>query len=392
MIKSIIRSLGHFLLVSLVIISIGAVVGFTQHASISLGDAPLAYKVGNEGPYVFYEEDKLAVSYIRGNRDSGFSVEKKHYPAHQSVYASAYFALDDSTFDFTISPLNSIEQAVYDTSSPIIAISDLEGNYKALRDFLIANNVITPELEWSFNDGHLVLLGDMVDRGFSTTQLLWFIYKLEQDALKAGGKVHVIVGNHEIKNMQGNVKSAANKYIPIAGFLEKSSSELLGEDAFLGRWLATKNTIERINGHLFVHGGIHPDIVKHDFSIDEINTINRRYYQRMYYPGLADERTSVVISTTSGPAWYRGYFKDEVDKVLFDQTLTHFAAKSITVGHTLQFSVNSHYDDKLFAIDVKHPNDYRASIPIKHSEGLMIQQDFFYRLLDDGEKIALTKS
>lgn len=389
MLKNILRALGHFLAVLLVLMSTAALVGYTQHASISLGDAPLAYKVGGEGPYVFYETDTLSINYIRGDSSSGFQVDTQHVAVNSEVNAEAYFALDGSTFDFTIYPLGGTERAIYNTSSPILAISDLEGNYKALRDFLIANSIITPDLNWAFGEGHVVLLGDMVDRGFSTTQLLWFIYKLEQEASLFGGKVHYIIGNHEIKNMQGNVSSAADKYIPIAGILDRSSSDLLGSNAFLGRWLETKNVIERINGHLFVHGGLHPDIIEQNFSIEELNNINRAFYKRMYYPGIADERTSLVISTQTGPAWYRGYFKDDVTEKVFEKLLLHFESKSVTVGHTIQFKVNGQFQNRLFAIDVKHPNDYRTSIPFKRSEGLLIEDGRFYRVLDDGEKIEL---
>ncbi|WP_218309424.1 metallophosphoesterase [Alteromonas antoniana] len=389
MFKYLLRPLGYFLIVSLVLLTIAAILGFSQHASISLGDAPLAYKVGDDGPYAFYENGALKVSYIRGSRDEGFHVETQEYAVNDAVAAEVYFPLDDSRFNIKISPLSDNENALYQTSSPILAVSDLEGNYKAFRDFLIANKVISADLQWIYGDSHLVLVGDMVDRGFSTTQLLWFIYKLEQEAQQAGGKVHYIVGNHEIKNMQGNVRSAANKYIAIAGFLRKSSSDLLGKDAFLGQWLATKNTIERINGYLFVHGGIHPDIVKNDISIAEINSLNREYYRHMYYPGLADEKTSLVISTQTGPAWYRGYFKEDNTEETLRNTLMFYQAKSVIVGHTIQFNVNSQYKNKLFAIDVKHPNDYRTSLPFKSSEGLLINNDKFYRVLDDGEKIEL---
>ena len=79
-------------------------------------------------------------------------------------------------------------------------------------------------LNWTFGNGHLVLVGDFVDRGFSTTQVLWFIYKLEQEAEKQGGYVHYILGNHELKNMQGNYESASLKYFHVAAILEKQQN------------------------------------------------------------------------------------------------------------------------------------------------------------------------
>ncbi|MFS1702563.1 metallophosphoesterase [Alteromonas sp. AMM-1] len=389
MFKSIARAVGHFLLVSVVLLAIAICVGISQHASINLGDAPLAYKVGGEGPLVFFENNQMAVSYIRGSREEGFSVETNYYAKHESIPASVFFALDESSFSFVLNEPADTPPAVYNDDEPILAISDLEGNFHTFRKFLLAHGVITQTYDWQFGKGHLVLVGDMVDRGQSTTQLLWFIYKLEQQALLAGGRVHYILGNHEIKNLQGNMQSAADKYTPIAGFVGKSTAGLFADDAFWGRWLAAKNTVEMINGHIFVHGGLHPDVVKHQWHINAMNQRIRAHYRQMYYPGLADEKTASLLSTETGPAWFRGYLRGEVSNDEFERILTFYDAKSISVGHTLQFSVNSQFNNRLFAIDVKHPDDYRASFPIKSSEGLLIDGERFYRLTDDGEKHQL---
>ena len=414
--KRLAKSLGHFLLVSLVLAVIGVGVLISQHGSINMGDAPLAYKVGGEGPFVFFTNKTTLSSDvassdvtgadvkgsgngdtsvdIRGSREDNFFIEKRHVPLTDKTAEplEVYFALEDATFTFNLKPLNALNTntaSVYESNAPILAISDLEGNYKTFRDFLITHNVINSNLEWQFGEGHLVLVGDMVDRGFSTTQLLWFIYKLEQEAQKAGGVVHYIIGNHELKNLQGNFKSAANKYIPIAGLLGKTQADLFSHNSYIGRWLASKNTIEKINGHLFVHGGIHEDMANLDLSLQQINTKAKAYYRQMYFPGVADKVTEALISTETGLAWYRGYFKGDVSNTSVHKTLDKFDALSVTVGHTLQFRVNKQFDGRVFAIDVKHPDDYRGSFPTKHSEGLLIEKGNFYRLTETGERIAL---
>ena len=72
-----------------------------------------------------------------------------------------------------------------------------------------------------------------------------------------------------------------------------------------------------------------------------------------------------------------------------EKGLDKFGAKAVVVGHTLQWSVKKLYQGKVFAIDVKHPKDYRSSFPPVSSEGLLIEAENYYRLLDDGTKELL---
>jgi len=43
-----------------------------------------------------------------------------------------------------------------------------------------------------------------MDRGNDVMPVLWMIYKLENEAIIKGGRVHFILGNHEGMNIQGN--------------------------------------------------------------------------------------------------------------------------------------------------------------------------------------------
>jgi hypothetical protein len=297
--------------------------------------------------------------------------------------------LEEQDIDFKVSLNIRTPPSIYDDNRPILAISDIEGGYKAFRDFLIAHDVINDALSWTFGKGHLVLVGDFVDRGNSVTQVLWFIYKMEQEAKKHGGNVHFIIGNHEIKNMQENFYNASEKYLYIASIIDKKQSDLYGEDSLLGRWIASKNTIERINGRLFVHGGIHPKISEFDYSLEEINQIVRKNYRKPYYTKRDRNNEDFLVSSNTGPSWYRGYFKDDLSQEDIEKGLDKFGAQAVIVGHTLQWSVKKLYQGKVFAIDVKHPKDYRTSFPSKNSEGLLIESENYYRLFSDGSKDLL---
>lgn len=385
--KRFFRYLKHITLTFIVLGICGILFGLYHGASLRYSENPIMMNWDKEGPYVFYKGDStLTLSYIRGNQKSGFYLEQKDYNKTSIIPATCFFPLDSTHFDFNINTNIEIPSDAYNDNCRILAISDIEGGFKTFRDFLINNKVIDQNLKWVFGNGHLVLLGDFVDRGESVTQVLWLIYKLEQEAKQMGGVVHFILGNHELKNMQGNYESTSPKYFHVSTILQKQPQELYSLHSFLGKWLNSKNTIELINGVLFTHGGLHPDLKKHQINLTEINQIVRKNYYKPYYPKAEKSIEQLLISSHDGISWYRGYFKEDLTQKDVESGLNKFSAKAIVVGHTLQAKVNRQYNGKIVAIDVKHPKDYSKSFPNQQSEGLLIENNKFYRILHDGEK------
>ena len=384
--KRVVRYLKHVLVTLLVLLVTGASTLYYLNGSLNYGQNPIAYKLDNEGPYVFYENDSIvSINYLKGTRTNGFFVKSDSCNIKKKTSLSCYFPLDSSSFKFELNYTIKPPKSTYSTGKKVLAISDIESGFKTFRDFLIRNNVINEKLEWIFNDNHLVLVGDFVDRGNSTTQVLWFIYMLEQKAKQHGGNVHFIIGNHELYNLQGQYKSSEKKYYAIASILGKLPYQLYNNNSFLGRWLASKNSIELINGTLFTHGGIHPEIAKTSISIDEINAINRKHYFKPYFPKPKKTVEQLITSNKKGVCWYRGYFKNELTQDEVEKGLNNFNAKSIVVGHTLQSKVKKLYKGKVYAIDVVHPKDYINSWPNRKSEGLLIEGEKYYRVFHNGK-------
>ncbi|MFT4662824.1 MAG: hypothetical protein ACI9AT_000090 [Ulvibacter sp.] len=383
----ILRYLKHTIATIMVLGSIAVIFGLNIGASLHYADHPLIYAIDNEGPFVFYENDSiLNVNYIRGNKDHGFYVDEKKHAVTAEIPLTSYFQIDSTSFDFSIKSNIEPVKSTYNDGYPIIAISDIEGGYKTFRDFLINNKVIDENLNWIFGKGHLVLVGDMIDRGWSVTQVLWFIYKLEQDANRQGGFLHFIIGNHELKNMQGDYGASAHKYLAASHILGKTQNELYDKNSFLGKWMSSKNAMELINGNLFAHGGIHPDIADSKLSLDEINHLIRENYYLAYYPKKEKNVAQILTSTKTGICWYRGYFKEDLTQEEVESGLDKFNAKAIIVGHTLQSKINRQFNGKVIGIDVKHPKDYQKYWPFTESEGLLIESDKYFRVLADGEK------
>ncbi len=385
--KRVFRYVRHIIVTFVIIGFIVVSFGLYHGASLRYAENPVMMNWDKDGPYVFNKNDStFTINYIRGNQDDGFYTDQRDYSLDSKIPAYCYFPLDSTRFEFTIDNNIKIPENTYNGNFKILAISDIESSFKTFRDFLVTNKVIDGQLNWTFGNGHLVLLGDFVDRGFSTTQVLWFIYKLEQDAKEKGGNVHFILGNHELKNMQGNFESTSPKYYHVASILGKHQTELYNTNSFIGKWMSSKNTIEKINGILFTHGGIHPDLVDYKINLDEVNQIIRSNYYKPYYPNPQKNIEQLLISSHKGIAWYRGYFKEALTQEEVERGLDKFNAKSIVVGHTLQPKINRQYNKKVIGIDVKHPKDYSKSIPNPKSEALLIENNEYYRVLHNGKK------
>ena len=83
---------------------------------------------------------------------------------------------DKESFSFKIKKELKNETAVYNMPEKLIAISDIEGEFEAFKQFLIANGVMNAKYQWKYGKGHLVTVGDFFDRGLWVTQTLWLIY------------------------------------------------------------------------------------------------------------------------------------------------------------------------------------------------------------------------
>ncbi|MCC6318109.1 MAG: metallophosphoesterase [Gemmatimonadaceae bacterium] len=381
----------HFAVSILVLLAALVTFGLAIGAEAHLFEDRLAYQLDGE-VHVFFEGDSAVAHVVRGDNDRGFRVDTAALPSDGAASVRVEWPADGSEFDVPVIQEVMTPAAVYDDKEPIVAISDLESGFGALRTFLVAHGVADERLNWTFGKGHLVVVGDLVDRGASTTQVLWGVYKLEQSARQAGGTVHVIIGNHEIKNLQGNYQTANEKYFHIAGILGKQQHQLFDDSSILGRWLASKNVVEVIDGVAFVHGGLHPDLGKYRLSVEEINRVVRAGYRTPYYTPVTATGESFLRSSTTGPAWYRGYLKDDLSPQAVERGLSAVGARAVVVGHTLQGKVNVRHGGRVVAIDVRHPKDYLRSFPLRSSEGLLIKDGEFNRLLEGGGKRPLRVS
>jgi hypothetical protein len=303
---------------------------------------------------------------------------------------------DNDKFSFQLKDSIKLENETYNLPDKIIVISDIEGNFDAFSSFLLNNKVIDNNYNWIFGNGHLLLNGDFVDRGKNVTQVLWLIYKLENQADKQGGKVHYILGNHEIMNFQGNANYNKKKYKRVAQLISKNDSInvatkfMYSDKTELGKWLRSKNVIEKIGNYLFVHAGISPEILKYSVSISDINRIARDNWDKNLYDEEENNKVENFITGKKGIYWYRGLAQDykyyeKIKEAELNKVLKYYKTDKIIFGHTVVEDITKEFKGKTINIDVKHGEEKNS----EKTKGLLIENRIEYKIDGKGTKTKL---
>lgn len=339
-----------------------------------------------DGPYVLYKNDKIFIKNVFD--ENGIkAVKTDSINQAEKTGLSLTVATDEPGKTFSVQLKNNLEaeKSEYKKAGKQLIISDIEGNFGAFRKLLQSAGVIDTNYNWTFGNGHLVLTGDFFDRGEQVTEVLWLIYSLEEKAKVAGGYVHYVLGNHEIMNLSGDLRYLHPKYVQNAVLLnENYMGGLYGENSEIGRWLRTKNIVEKVGHILYMHGGISGEINNMDISLSKLNEIARPYYADTTYK-YNDPKLDIIFSD-SGPFWYRGYYKATTIASMgqIDSTLDKFDVKHIATGHTIVAdTITIWHKGKLINTDVHHAKG--------HSEALLIDDGKYYRMTIGGEKILLMK-
>ncbi len=266
----------------------------------------------------------------------------------------------------------------------IVAVGDLHGDFSVWRDIAGAAGIVDLSGHWSGGRTVLVQVGDMVDRGPDSLEIVRDLMRLQKEAATAGGKVVVLTGNHEAMNVTGDLRYTTPG--EFAAFATRGSAELrdrlyqskkqeieasfrakdpsmsaaaiheawlkqtpLGwveqrlawaPDGEVGRWVTGNPAVTKLGNTLFVHGGLSAEYSK--VPIDEIN---RRVAAALK---AVDRSPKSILTDPLGPLWYRGLLTRDpkitevpaggVPRPAMSEELTMvldaYGARRIVVGHT----------------------------------------------------------
>lgn len=300
----------------------------------------------------------------------------------------------------------------FDGVDRVVAIGDIHGAYDRFVEILQTTELIDAGLKWSGGKAHLVQLGDVVDRGPDSRKALDLLQRLAGEAAVAGGRVHQLIGNHEAMRMLGDyryvtpgeyaafttpdsekvkkdlIKSQSDpnrahlvQQMPL-GMIEMTKA--FEPKGLYGAYLRGLNAVVRVNGVVFLHGGISPAVAK--MSCTEINETVRRDLSNDLQKTLEAPLVSLT-AREDGPLWYRGLaLEPDTFEPTFRQILTDQHARAIVVAHTVVEGgkIGTRFGKALFMIDTGMQSDY---VPDGRASALEIRGDTFTAIYRDSREV-----
>lgn len=339
----------------------------------------------HDGPYVEYiNRKKIRAFYLVNDSIKRKTfIKSRQYRIQGDSFSFSGFWNDTTTYVIPGPDHFPQPTSTYHGVNKVFVVGDVHGQFDNAIKLLIGNNIIGTDYSWRWGAGHLVFIGDIFDRGDRVTEMLWFIYRLSDEANRQGGQVHLLLGNHEFMILNGDTRFVNKKYLYLASSMSLRYKDFFGPGTVLGKWLRSRNVAITIDSITFVHAGISAEFVHNKYSIKRLNNVVYRSLNER-----VDSHDSLIseiefITGEKGPLWYRGYLGESIiipriQQVQVDSVLRYLNVKRMVIGHTEVKSIVPIYRNRVIPVNVPF-NNFGVRV-----QGLLIDRGNFYRCYVDG--------
>lgn len=208
--------------------------------------------------------------------------------------------------------------------APLCAIGDLHGDEKHALRALRLCSAVDEQGSWIGGAMTVVQVGDVLDRGNRSLPLLERLWAIRQEAAEAGGELVLLLGNHELLNLQGRLKYVDQGELHAYGGVTHWRSSFDPRSGYFGVRLASQDGFA-IRGSagcrtMFVHAGLRASLAQQYMSLEALNTALRAQ--------LVQNRGD-LLDPYEGPLWYRGYARPKLGE---DVACAELSTMLATIG------------------------------------------------------------
>ena len=145
--------------------------------------------------------------------------------------------------------------------SAVFAVSDVHGMAANAQALLRAGGLIDARGSWAGGRALLIVVGDSIDKGPNSLDLLDLWIRLETESASAGGRLVHLLGNHEAELLASHgtsgkssalLQELADRGLPV--------SDVISGRAAHGAFLLRQPLAARVGRWLFCHAGLLPDM------------------------------------------------------------------------------------------------------------------------------------
>ena len=270
------------------------------------------------------------------------------------------------------------------TSAEVVGLGDVHGGYDRLVSLLSTAGLIKSDGQspggyaWAGGKRVLVSVGDLINKGDKSIEVMDLMRALQEQAPHSGGEVIVTCGNHEVEFLGKPERRKAEEF---ASELQAKGIDpeavAAGQNEY-GVWMRNLPVAARVNGWFFAHAGDTGQQTRDQLAGKFRDVVDKDDWKAPFL--VADD------SILESEKWWR-------DTGAVDRDLAALGVKHIVFGHDpgafKRGKIDLRYGGKVFRIDVG------MSPGVNYSKGALLlidrqgSQDVATALDADGKKTEL---
>jgi len=306
----------------------------------------------------------------------------------------------------------------------IIVIGDLHGDWEMTIKSLKIAKVINDKLNWIGKETVVVQVGDQIDRcrfsGISCAlpeatkydeasdmKILNYFTTLHEQAQKVGGAVYSIIGNHELMNVNGDMRYVSYQNLKDFDNYKKPDGTIIKDGLTARTWAfspgnpianflgCTRQLSLIIGSNLFVHAGVLPKVAQ-KYGVEDMNQIMSLFLWDKLNNYDAKE---LLDSADYSPLWNRVFgnkMKNENQcNTLLNPLKEIYKVDRIFIGHTPQTDsgITNTCQGRIWLTDygASKAFDQFDSFYVNSEKRSEVREAQVLEILNDGEKINILK-
>jgi hypothetical protein len=285
--------------------------------------------------------------------------------------------------NFPVLPFDGIPWS-FEQPSRIVAIGDIHADPDALLQILDSQGLIDGAGHWKGADAHLVLMGDLIDRGPHSRAAIDLVMRIEKEAEATHGKVHTLIGNHDTMVLDHDIGYATisemedykdfqntqeGKRLQTLGYRKEQAGFIaaFSGDTTYARWLRSRNSIIKIGSTVFAHAGIGTWPASTD--VGQINATARACIHGLQSGGpiVSDKYHWTIVGipgkkSAPNPSWMRDLADGTLPESTLNAHLKASDAERVVIAHTPTRSgeIETAYHGKVIRVDTNNSVGYAS--------------------------------